>query len=296
MESDCNIFSQLDLRQDFDQKTLFLPVLARAWESKKPIPVLIDTLAMEMVEKVNCDFSVLASSTSEMTRLAWIGRSLRFDRLIKDFIRRFPGATIVNIGCGLDTTYERIDNSVIMWYDLDLPEVIKLRKLYMNETINRKFISSSFLDNNWYKYLTYSDHILFIAGEVFYYYEQKVIRTFFNRLSMRFPTSELLFDVKSPAGVWITNRELLKTGTKEENLLKWGLKNTDTILSWSPRLKFLGKYYIYKQEGITMSLKNRILGFISDTLEIQYIVHFKIRFDYKWIGKSKKSSIFCICV
>jgi len=223
---------------------------------------------------------------SELKMIGRTARSVCFERLIRYFIRKYPYATIVNIGCGLDTTYERVNNALIMWYDLDLPEVIELRKLSMNETINRRFISASFLDNNWYKYLNCPEHILFIAEGVFYYYEQKVIRAFFIKLSLMFPTCELLFDVTSPAGVWVTNRGLMKTGTAEMELLKWGLKNTDTILSWSPRLKFLGKYYTYKQEGITMSLKNRILGWIFDALDLHYILHFKINFDYKQISCS----------
>jgi hypothetical protein len=65
-----------------------------------------------------------------------------------------------------------------------------------------------------------------------------------------------------------------KSGMDYGNFLRWGLKNTDTILKWSPRLRLLGKYNTYKQEGISMNLKNRIMGWISDTLDIQYICSF----------------------
>jgi len=267
------------------QKTLFLPVVARALESSKSTPMLFDKTAMQIVEKINYNFTKLISSITELSRIAWIVRSTCFDRLIRDFLRRYPGATVVNIGCGLDTTYERVDNGLVQWYDMDLPDVIELRKLFMNETKNRKFIAGSFLENSWYKKLGYPEHVLFIAGGVFYFYEEKVIRTFLIKLSLLFQSCELLFDVTSPSGVRATNRVLQKAGIYEKSFLKWGLKSTDTILSWSPRLRLLGKYYTYKQEGITMNFKNRILGRISDALDIQYIVHFKIRVDYKHINK-----------
>jgi len=217
---------------------------------------------------------------SELKQTVSTAKSGCFDRLIRDFIRRFPDATIVNIGCGPDTPFELVNNPMIMCYYLD-PEFMETGKLLLNETVNRRFIFSSFLDNDWYKHIDHSEHILFVARGVYYYYEQKVIRTFFIRLSQMFPACELLFDVVSPAGVWIANRGLMITGTDKKKPLKWGLKNTDTILSWSPRLKFMGKNYIYREKGITMSFINRILGFISDTLDIYYIVHFKIRVDYK---------------
>ncbi len=275
------ISGKIDINFGPVQKTVFLPVIVRALESKKPKPMLIDSIAMEIVEKVDYDFTKLISSTDELCRIGLIVRFNSFERLIKDFIRRYPIATIVNIGCGLDTMYERIKSRSFLWYDVDLPDVIEIRKLFMNETENRKFIACSFLDNNWYKNINCPERILFIAGGVYYYYEEKVIKTFFLRLSNMFPSCELLFDVTSPAGVRANNKILQKTGMNEKYFLKWGLKSTDTILSWSPRLRLLGKYYTYKQEGIIMNLKNRIRGWISDSLDIQYIVHFKIKFDYR---------------
>jgi O-methyltransferase involved in polyketide biosynthesis len=132
-------------------------------------------------------------------------------------------------------------------------------------------------------------HILFIAGGVYCYYEQKVIKAFFINLSLMFPTCELLFDVTSPAGVKAANLGLRKAGISDKYFLKWGLKSIDTILSWSPRLRLLGKYYTYKQKGVTMKIINRFLGSLSDALDIHYIVHFKIRVDYNHIIKSSTS-------
>lgn len=272
---------KIDINLGPVRKTLFLPVIARALESRKTNPMLIDRAAIEIADRVNFDFKNLVSGTPELSRIAWIVRCTCFDRLIKDFLRRYPAGTVINIGCGLDTTYERVNNGSVKWFDMDLPDVMELRKEFMNETCNRKFISGSFLEKNWYRYLAGADHIMFIAGGVYYYYEENVIKTFFLKLSNMFPSSELLFDVTSPAGVRATNKILQKTGMDEKYFLRWGLKSTDIILSWSPRLRLLGKYYTCKQEGIIMNLKNRILGWISDSLDIQYIVHFKIKFDYR---------------
>ncbi|HBZ19782.1 MAG TPA: hypothetical protein DEO60_01525 [Bacteroidales bacterium] len=46
---------------------------------------------------------------------------------------------IKNIGCGLDTRFERIDNGKLKWFDIDFPEVIKLRGRFMNENSRRIF-------------------------------------------------------------------------------------------------------------------------------------------------------------
>ncbi len=54
-------------------------------------------------------------------------RAFHLDSAVKQFIRQYPDATIVNIGAGLDTTFFRVDNAKIFWYDLDLPDTMELR-------------------------------------------------------------------------------------------------------------------------------------------------------------------------
>ena len=39
-----------------------------------------------------------------------------------------PDAAVVSVGCGLETTYWRCDNGRALWFELDLPEVIDVRR------------------------------------------------------------------------------------------------------------------------------------------------------------------------
>ncbi len=48
--------------------------------------------------------------------------------MVKAHIKEQPHASVVNLGAGLDTEFYRIDNGTIRWYDLDLPDVIEIRK------------------------------------------------------------------------------------------------------------------------------------------------------------------------
>jgi len=264
------------------RKSILLPLIARAAESKKTNPVLFDQTALEIVDKMNYNPDQLKLTVPEMIRVACIGRDVCFDRLIKDYIRRYPKATIVNIGCGLDNTFERVNNGLILWFDLDLPHVIRLRKLYIKETEKRRFISASFLDNNWYHHLNSPCHILFIAAGIFYYYGQKAIRNFMIRLSMLFPSCELLFDVTSNAGFRAANSLLGRSGMSKNSPLKWG-SNSVAILKWSSRFVLLGKYYSYRQDGISLSFKNKIPGWISNAFDLHYMIHLRVRHNYRHI-------------
>lgn len=55
------------------------------------------------------------------------------DRYARDFLSRHPEAAVVHIGCGLDSRFERVDNGKVEWYDLDLPDVIELRRKFIGD-------------------------------------------------------------------------------------------------------------------------------------------------------------------
>ena len=254
------------------QKTLFLPLWGRAHETKKNNPLLVDETALEIIEKVDLDFSTITRDISELTQIGWIMRSICVDDVIARMLEKDPRATIVNIGCGLDTTFDRIDNGHLFWYDLDLPDVIELRTGLIKESDRQKTISTSFLEEDWLKEITVGDNVLFIAAGLFYYFEEEQIKGFLKKLADRFPGGEILFDVCSPYGVKVANQLVIKSaGFDEKSFLKWGLKHTKDILSWDKRFELLRTIYYFRDKRI--GLKLRLLGFVSDLLKLQYMIH-----------------------
>jgi O-methyltransferase involved in polyketide biosynthesis len=259
------------------QKTLLLPLWGRAVETLKPNPRLVDKTAAEIVEKIDYDFTTFSSNINPLTRYAWIARSIHFDRTIRRFLQQYPAATVVNIGCGLDTTFERTDNGTLLWYDLDMPDVIRLRREFIGETSRRKFIASSFLDDAWIHQLTIKDNVLFLAAGVFYYFEEGQMREFFSRLASLFPGSEAVFDVASPLGVRVANKLVIKAGGMDESsILKWGLKNASELREWDDRITVLEEYPMFKYMRKGLSLKGKIATFESDLLKIMSIVHLRL--------------------
>lgn len=258
------------------QKTLFMPVWARAVETRKKEPVLIDYTALEIIDSVDFDFSQMSEKVPEISQIAWIARCKRFDKIVKDFISKHPEGTIVNIGCGLDTSYERINDSTIMWYDLDLPDVIELRKKFLKESDKRKFIPHSFIDTIWFEDIVIHDKVLFISTGVFVYFEEIQIRDFIIKVADRFEDSELFFDVTSPKGLEIANQVIQKSGLDSRSFFKWGLTDKSIITSWDNKINLLDTFYTFRLEGLEMSAENKKIAIISDSLDIQYMVHIKI--------------------
>ena len=258
------------------QKTLFMPVWARAVETKKENPVLVDMTALEIIDTVDFDFSQMTDNLPEISQIAWIARCKRFDLIVNRFIADHPHGTIVNIGCGLDTSYERINCNSIHWYDLDLPDVIDLKSKFQKETAGRKFISGSFLDTKWFDRIVINDKLLFISAGVFVYFEEWEIRDFVIRVADRFGDSEMLFDVTSPQGHEIANQVIRRSGLDSRSFFKWALEDKSVISSWDKRIGLWDTYHTFRIDGLGLNDENKNMALISDSLDIQYMVHLKL--------------------
>ncbi|MDR0733273.1 MAG: class I SAM-dependent methyltransferase, partial [Dysgonamonadaceae bacterium] len=115
------------------QKTLMFPVWGRAVYSKLYPEILDDKEAIGIINSLDYDFGEIEKAFGEYGGLAYIVRGRKMDDVIKHFISEHPNATVVNIGAGFDTTFSRIDNGAIHWYDMDISEVIALRKKIIPE-------------------------------------------------------------------------------------------------------------------------------------------------------------------
>jgi len=259
------------------QKTLLLPLWGRAFETQKEKPLLVDRTALAVVEKLDYDFAPLAQNLSPLTQIAWIMRSQCVDEVINNFLQHSPQATIVNIGCGLDTTFERVDNGQLTWYDLDLPDVIHLRQQFIPETERRHYLATSFLEEGWLKTIDASRGLLLIAAGVFYYFEESQIKQLLLRLADTFPRCELFFDASSPYGVRVANKKVItSSGLDEKSFLKWGLEDPQSLAAWDQRIRVLKCYYYFGQRARRLPLRLRLIGLLSDRLKVQYMLHLAI--------------------
>ena len=268
--------TKIDIELGPVQQTMLLPLWGRAVETQKANPMLVDNAAVEIVEKINYDFSLISKNTSPLSQLSWIARSIYIDKAVKDFLTRYPKATIVNIGCGMDTTFERVDNGLLRWYDLDLPDSIELRKKFIKETDRRKFIVSSFLDFDWFKQLAVNDNVFFIAAGVLYYFEEAQIKNSFLQLADNFSGSEIIFDASSRRGIAVANKRVIKSsGMDESSYLKWGIDRASEILKWDNRIELKEDYLMFKYFKGSFPLNIKLAMKLSDLLNIMYMVHLK---------------------
>jgi O-methyltransferase involved in polyketide biosynthesis len=150
---------------------------------------------------------------------------------------------VVHIGCGLDSRFERVDNGQVEWYDLDLPEVIELRRKFIGGEGKRyHLLGCSAFDGAWLD--TVSAHrqcpFLFLAEGVLMYFEEAQVKSLVLMLREHFPGAELVIDAFSPYIVWANNLRL--SITKFGARYHWGLKRGQEIEGWGDGIRLLDEW------------------------------------------------------
>jgi len=259
------------------EETLLIPLWIRAKLSREHNSVLNDTKAIELVERIDYDFSTLDGNPFE-SNLFFVARAKQFDDKIRAYIREHPRASVVNIGAGLDTTFYRVDNGTIRWYDLDLPDVIALRKQLLPETDRTRCIAKSLFDSSWYTDIKNTGEGVFLmAAGVLFYFEEAQVRRFFSSLADKFPGSEIVFNAHSKLGVSFANRTLRSTGV-ENAVIKWALKDVNEMTKWDKRITVIDQVPYFKNiprdPAWGEEIKRRIN--VNDTHKIFKIVHLRV--------------------
>ena len=269
---------KVDLRSV--NETLLLPLWGRAEESKMKDTVLKDRRAAELVSRIDYDFTRFQPEIRRFQILTLAIRAREFDFIVRDFIQQHPYATIVNIGAGLDTTFSRVSNGKIKWYDLDIPQVIHLRGELLPESREANAIPKSMFDESFLNDIeTPRDGILFLAGGVLMYFEEEKVRTFFGMLSGRFPGAEIVFDTIAPSGIRLASRMVRKCGIRQAEM-KWGVRDVGRLENWGFPLQLLESYpvcfktRIYPSWGVSIGLIMRL----NNRLRIININHMKLSF------------------
>jgi O-methyltransferase involved in polyketide biosynthesis len=193
-------------------ETLLIPLYNRAMESQRPDAIMKDEKAVALVKQMSYDFDqVRKIRMFEANKVARIMLTREIDRYARDFLSRHPEAVVVHIGCGLDSRFERVDNGKVEWYDLDLPDVIGLRRKFIGDEGERyHLLGCSVLDDAWMETLKVHSQrpFLFLAENVFVYFKEAQVKTLVLRLRDHFPGAELVFDGWTPFFVWLGNRQL----------------------------------------------------------------------------------------
>ena len=194
------------------QETLFIPLAARARETTRKHPVLRDPKAVDMVASIDFDTQKYARGYGGLATLV---RTVILDYWVRRFMAAHPDGTVVELGTGLNTRFDRVDNGSIQWFDLDLPDTIELRRRFFEDTGRRRMISASVLDDDWIAQVSSSPGPYFFVTEgVLVYLPEDDVRRALTRVATRFPGALIALDTYSTRASQWQHKMAAKRGIK----------------------------------------------------------------------------------
>lgn len=214
-----------------EQETLLIPLYCKA----KKNPILIDPKAQEILQQVDYKFSSL--DVPAKTCAALLLRAKKIDEYARDYLAQHPDSLVLHLGCGLDARYERLQPKSAQWIDLDLPDVIALRRKFYDETDRVRMIASSVTDLAWLDEVKGNGRsTLIIAEGLLMYLRGADVKALTLALHDGFPGSSFIFDAysKMTADRVENHPSLKKTGAT----IQWGINNPHHIETWAEGIQF----------------------------------------------------------
>jgi len=237
-------------------KTALVTLRSHVLESQKNKPIINDPMAKYCLDN-------LVSFASEEEKALLFNRKLssvltshiairarKYDVIINDFISKNPSGMVVNLGCGFDTRYWRIDHQKCEYIELDLPEIVEMKKDILKEHLNYELIACSVLDTSWIDRVTSKGNrnFLLIAEGLFMYLPKVEVINLFKTFSERFYHSQMVLEVvteKYTRGIWkkiIIMKIKQELGFDSGSSYNFGVKNAFELESYGNGIRVIDEW------------------------------------------------------
>ena len=204
------------------QETLMIPLYGRKMCTKLYPNLYRDEAAVRLMREVDYDFTALEKkSASLMQRFGFLEAAMRQNDIafeVRAYLKAHPNAAVVNLGCGLDDTGCRCDNGSCKIYNLDFPDVIRVRGALLPAGDREENIPCDLNDGAWLSKIDASNGAIFFAAGVFYYFLTEQVRALLQKMADAFPGAAIVFDAANARAVklmlktWIRDAEIKDVG------------------------------------------------------------------------------------
>ncbi len=240
----------------------------RACETVKINSRIKDEKAVAIVKQLKVD---MTKYDKLVTHECVIARTIMFDEKVKELINEYPNAIVLNIGCGLDDRFTRVDDGKIKWYDIDLAEMIGLRKNFYQDNERRKMIVADILNDEWTNIVKKQedDMVIVIAEGLLMYFDKEQNRKIIENLVTNFNRGYLVAELMKQS---MMNEKKHDTVKYTKATFGWGTDSAIEYTRLDNRLKLVSEEsfstqmmkstFISRLIGkLTMKFNNRLAVF-----------------------------------
>ncbi|MFT3985925.1 MAG: class I SAM-dependent methyltransferase [Lachnospiraceae bacterium] len=248
-------------------ETLFIPLVARATETERNDPVLSDKKSVEILKTINLGNKI--TDGGPISTLGILSRTKIIDDAVKHILLQDANTTIINLGAGLDTRVSRVDNGLLKWYDLDLPDVIQYRSQFFSKNNRMQTIAKSVLDATWAEEINSYENgrvIIIAEGLLMYFPEEDVSKTL-TLLANHFPGADMFFDVVHS---YFINKKISST-------FLWGIDNAADIKQLHPAVELVQSWSAGNLLKTRQPMILRLLNILPATKNRSQILHIRFK-------------------
>ena len=229
-----------------EKETMLMTLNSRALQSQWKDPILHDPWAEEAMRHIDYDMSNTLKGVSSWGMWKDIGctivatRAATFDLLTNRYLADHPDATVLHVGCGMDSRVFRIDPPAnVQWFDVDYPDVIDLRRqLFPERGAAYHLIGAPLEDLRWLDQVPQDRPGLLIAEGVLHYLRETEVKALLNAVVAHFPGGQMIFDICNSMIVKRTGSNVGGTGAT----YKWGLDDPQDIKQLEPKLELIKEF------------------------------------------------------
>ena len=203
-----------------------------------------------------------------------------YPQYIDNFLKINPDGVIVELGCGLETTYFRHPNIKSSFYDLDLPEVIDYREKMIPLGEHQKLIKGDLFKKDWIEKIKSeigNKPVLIVVGGVFHYFpRENVISAIKNMLN--FDKIELVFDALNSLGIKGIKKYMNDLGHSDTAMYFYVNDVNEFAKEIGPEVKVLEEIKYYSQtpkDGLDFWTKVQMSG--ADLFYMVKMIHLKLK-------------------
>lgn len=219
------------------QETLVIPLYGRKVCSEHFPELFKDPEAERICGMLDYDFAEkgkkMESAAGLFGALEVAQRQYDLAWEVKDYLKKNPEASVVNLGCGLDDTFRKCDNGRCKGYNIDMPDVIAVRNELLPENDRERNLAYDLNDETWMDEIDGENGAVFFASGVFYYFKTEDVKVLFQKMAKRFPGAVLVFDSCNRRGAKMMTKTWLKEAGISEVDAFFSLEDKDELRNWS---------------------------------------------------------------
>lgn len=249
------------------QETALITLAIRASETARKKPRIVDEKAKEIIDALGVDVSKFDPFLSHEGVVA---RTIMYRREIERLIAENPDAVGINLGCGFDDKFSAVDNGKIIWFDVDLPDQIAVRRKVFKDRERCRMLEGDALDGAWTENIPKDRLPIIVMEGVLQYFSKEQVTTCLNMLCDSFEHGYLLAELHSP---------LLEKHSKKHDAIRntnakfgWGTKSGKEYEEIEPRIHMISETS-YNEEMEKYTLRGKLFAIIGKNMNNRLAVY-----------------------